>query len=240
MGLCLCGSSGTCVDHWGPDGAMSPGTVRAVRRTGHRAAGAGRAGTRQGQAGCPRARQVRGQGQLGSRSEAAGRCMLGPSATGSHAIGGSHLLFLQTMCVVPADSGVWGRGPRSAPSQYPPLAPAFPMFPLNLLPGDSAPTGEAVLLLLRAGRGRPLPSRLRVAGSDVACGFVAIRPAVLSITVGRALCVCACACTLASGRQRCVSLNNMCAPLCPACVPWLAILDRVYLRGVCTPVCPGL
>lgn len=44
-GMCPCGSAGVRVGQWGPGGAVSPGTLRAMRRAEHRAAGAGRAGT---------------------------------------------------------------------------------------------------------------------------------------------------------------------------------------------------
>lgn len=149
-GMCPCGSAGVRVGQWGPGGAVSPGTLRAMRRAEHRAAGAGRAGTAVPVVGGGGGGAAQGQGQPGRGVRAWATGVTGLTATGLRAVGCARILLLPTVCVVPVDSGVWGRGllsqprgPASLPLPAPPRPLAGPRFPLNLLLRDPRPSAAS-------------------------------------------------------------------------------------------------
>ena len=128
VGLCLRGPCELC-------GGLGTGRqVRAVRGRGCPWAGGG----------------AQGQGQPGRGARAWATGVTGLTATGLRAVGCARTLLLPTVCVVPVDSGAWGRGllsqprgPASFPLPAPPRPLAGPRFPLNLLLRDTRPSAAS-------------------------------------------------------------------------------------------------
>lgn len=216
---------------------MSRRTLRAVGRAAYLVAGVGRAGDTAGAGlGCPGdggGRRASGSEDAGcgtpERTERRRRCAPGAAAAGRS-------LCCARVCFVPADPGV-SRSPGAQPPCLASPPPAAP-FPLNPLPRDTRrpplplpPEEPGWGGLGEAAEGDG--ARVRRCRWPSCCG---------SCSGERDGCegsVCACLHTCPR-RMRCVSLNDVRAPLCPRCgvsAGWLG--QTVVLRGVCTPVCSG-